>query len=189
GSTTDTTFSGVISGAGNLTKVGSGTLTLSGTNAYTGTTTVSAGTLLISNDAGLGDTIGGTTVHSGGTLDLYGVVVGAEQVTLNGGTLKDVTSLLAGNVILTADSTISTDTGNTLILSGVVSGGYGITKTGAGSLVLTNTNTYTGTTTISAGTLSLTGTGSIASSSSIINNATLNISGTAAGTSIISLAG
>ncbi|MBU3640049.1 autotransporter-associated beta strand repeat-containing protein, partial [Polynucleobacter sp. AP-RePozz3-80-G7] len=63
-------------------------------------------------------------------------------------------------------------------------------KTGAGTLVLTNSaNAYTGSTTVSAGTLSLTGTGSIATSSSLINNATFDISGTTSGASIISLSG
>ncbi|WP_162785866.1 beta strand repeat-containing protein [Polynucleobacter necessarius] len=154
----DTTFSGVMSSTGNFTKAGSGTTTLSNNNTYTGTTTVSAGTLLISNDTGLGSTLGSTLVQSGATLDLYNVAVGNEQVTLNGGTLKDVTSSLSGNVILTADSFLSADLGNTLTLSGVISGSYGITKVGAGAVVLSNNNTYTGTTTVSAGTLSVTGT-------------------------------
>src|SRR5438128_564272 len=60
GDNTSTAFSGVIqdgaAGATNLTKVGTGTFTLSGANTYTGTTTISAGTLQI----GTGGTTGTT---------------------------------------------------------------------------------------------------------------------------------
>ena len=51
----DDIFSGIISGAGNLVKVGSGTLTLSGiNNSYTGTTTISAGAFTVSGRLGSG---------------------------------------------------------------------------------------------------------------------------------------
>ncbi|MBQ3351039.1 MAG: autotransporter-associated beta strand repeat-containing protein [Thermoguttaceae bacterium] len=45
------TLAGVVSGEGNVTKQGDGTLTLSGNNAYTGKTTVEAGTLALTGDA------------------------------------------------------------------------------------------------------------------------------------------
>jgi autotransporter-associated beta strand protein len=45
----NTTFTGMLKGLGNLSKLGSGTLTLSGTNTYTGATTVAAGTLIVAN--------------------------------------------------------------------------------------------------------------------------------------------
>jgi fibronectin-binding autotransporter adhesin len=48
------TLSGVISGTGALVQQGSGTSTLSGINTYTGATTVSAGTLTVTTDTGLG---------------------------------------------------------------------------------------------------------------------------------------
>ncbi len=50
GNGSGTTLSGVISGTGSLTKTGASPLMLSGTNSYTGTTTVSAGQLIISSD-------------------------------------------------------------------------------------------------------------------------------------------
>jgi filamentous hemagglutinin family protein len=175
---TSTTFAGVISGAGGVTKVGTGTLTLSGTNTFTGSTTVSAGTLALGNAAALGTTAAGTTVASGATLDVGGSVVGAEALTINGGTLaaSTGTSSLSGTVLLGADSTVNV-AGTELTVSGVVSGtGFGFTKTGTGRLVLSGSNTYTGVTTITAGTLQV-GSGSTTGtlgSGAVTNNAALS---------------
>lgn len=75
-----TTFTGVVQGSGGVTKSGTGTLTLSGANLYTGTTTVSAGTLVVSNKKGSGTGTGAVAV-SGGTLGGKGIIAGA--VTVN----------------------------------------------------------------------------------------------------------
>jgi len=77
----------VISGSGDLTQVGSGTLTLSGTNTYTGDTLVQAGTLIIT-----GSTTSNTTVASGGTLKGSGSMTGTVTVQ-SGGTLASGTSI------------------------------------------------------------------------------------------------
>jgi autotransporter-associated beta strand protein len=93
--------SGVIAGAISLVKEGSGTQSLGDTNTYTGTTTVSAGKLVINGNI----TTSITTVSSGGTLGGVGTV-GA--ITVNsGGTLAPGSSpgiLNAGNTTLNTGS-------------------------------------------------------------------------------------
>ncbi|ENR80959.1 autotransporter-associated beta strand [Brucella abortus 67/93] len=122
-----------VAGAGGLTKSGSGTLTLSGANSYTGATTVSAGTLVVAND----NTGGGTT-----TVD-----VGAGLQIGTGG----VSGSLAGDIV--NNGTLVVDRSNAFDLANVISGTGSLTKNGAGTLTLSGVNSYTGATTVSAGTL------------------------------------
>ncbi|MFD0892874.1 autotransporter-associated beta strand repeat-containing protein [Luteolibacter ambystomatis] len=71
-------MSGVMSGSGALNKLGTGALTLSNTNTYSGATIVSAGTLFVNGSLGNG----AVTVASGATLGGTGSVGGS--VTVNG---------------------------------------------------------------------------------------------------------
>ena len=85
--TTNTTFSGAISGA-NLVKNGSGTLTMNGSNTYTGTTTVNSGTLTAASSNALGGT-SQIIVNNGGSFLVTAddAVNDNANVTLAGGTL------------------------------------------------------------------------------------------------------
>ncbi|WP_193760045.1 autotransporter-associated beta strand repeat-containing protein [Azorhizobium caulinodans] len=155
-----TSFAGAISGTGTLTKLGSGELSLTGTNTYSGGTTIGAGTLRASSAQALGS--GGLTINRGGTLrGSSSFTFGNNVVLSNAGTA-------------TTNAAISVDAGQTVNVSGVISGSGALDKTGGGTLVLTGTNTYTGTTTISAGTLQIGNGGTTGSLlSNIVNNASL----------------
>jgi autotransporter-associated beta strand protein len=78
-----TTFSGVIQDDGSLSKAGTGTLTLSGRNTYTGGTTVSSGVLLVNRSGSSGTGTGPLAVNAG-TLGGNGTIAGA--VTVGTGT-------------------------------------------------------------------------------------------------------
>ena len=87
-----TSFSGVIQDGGinqgtggSLTKLGRGTLTLTGANTYTGTTTISAGVLRVSNTSGSGTGTGAVNVNAG-TLGGKGIIAGATTVGTGSGT-------------------------------------------------------------------------------------------------------
>jgi outer membrane autotransporter protein len=134
-----TEVSGVIEGTGgSLIKVGTGTLTLSGINTYTGGTNFNGGIVEVSSDANLGT---GPLSFNGGTLEALaagGGITSAKAVTLKS---------LGG--------TFLADAGTASVLSGLIAGSGSFTKDGPGELTLTTDNTYTGGTTIGEGTLQL----------------------------------
>ena len=135
--------------------VSGGTVTLAGAASYNSTTTVSAGTLNISIAAALGTstlflTGGNFDNTSGGTLTLTNNMNWNGSFTFIG---SSAITFSTGNVSLAGNSTISVSA-NTLTVGGIISGSGNLTKTGAGTLVLTGNNTYTGTTSIIGGTLS-----------------------------------
>jgi fibronectin-binding autotransporter adhesin len=199
----NTTISGVVSGvggSGTITKAGSGTLILSGSNTYKGAMTVSAGVLNIQSDAGLGATSAGTTVSSGATLQLQsGITVGAEALTISGtgatgqnGALVNVsgTNSYGGLITLAAATTISSDSGTlNLTNTGTITGAaFGLTLTGAGngtvsSIIGTTTGTLTKNGT---GTWTLSGANTYTGATTV-NAGTLLVNGSTAASSAVSV--
>ena len=158
-------WSGVISGAGNVTMTGGGRWVLGGANTYTGKTTVTAGTLV----AGTSQAFAGTSglQVDGGTLDLNNLAVTAPSLAGAGGTV----ALGSGTL------TLKSSTG-TASYAGTITGTGGLTKLGASTATLSGANTYTGATTIGGGTLALDFSIAGAPASNIINAASaLNLNG------------
>ena len=134
----------VLQGANGLNKTTAGTVTLGATNTYTGTTTISAGTL----SYGTNDAIAsGAVTVSGGTLDIgsYSDTVGA--VTASGGNITGTN----GGVLTGASYALTNGTGSTNTISAILGGSGSLTKSGAGTYILSTNNTYTGATTINTG--------------------------------------
>ena len=177
-SDTDFTHNAVISGAGALIHDGSNISTLSGTNTYTGLTSINAGTLAATVNNALGTNAAGTVIASGATLDLQNVAYStAEAITNNGGTLSASTgtSSYDGTMTLGADSTIDVD-GTELTIStaiGESGGSRAITKEGTGSLVLSGASTFSGDLNILGGTVNMTGT--LADTVDVINSGTYDL--------------
>ena len=132
---TSVTLSGNISGNAGLTILG-GTTALSGNNTYTGGTTVAGGTLAISSGNTLGS--GTLTLENGTTLELDSNFTLANAITVAG----DPTFNVNGNVVISSPITDGAQPGDLI-------------KTGAGSLTLIASNTYTGGTFVTAGQLIL----------------------------------
>ena len=143
------TYTGTISGSGNVTMLGPGTLALTASNTYSGGTTVGGGTLQLGNAAALGSTSGAATISSG-VLDLHGYNVGMGALS-GAGTIDNLSG--SGTYTLTVGKGNASGT-----FSGVIqntTGAIALSKTGTGTLVLSGSDTYTGGTTISSGTLQL----------------------------------
>lgn len=140
-------FSGDIQHSGanlglTLIKVGNGTQTLAGVNnTYKAGTILSNGVLSVSADGCLG-AAGSNVTFAGGTLMITGTnLTDLSSRTVNWGTFNGGLSI--------------NDSANTFTVTNAIGGTTGFTKSGAGTLVLTASNTYTGGTTVNNGTLKL----------------------------------
>jgi autotransporter-associated beta strand protein len=154
----DSTLSNSISGAGSLTKIGSGTLIIGSSNSYTGNTLINGGVLSLENTDALGSV--GTLSFAGGTL----------QFTTDNAT--DYSSRLSssGNQAIALDTNYETVT----FATGISGAGTTLDKLGFGTLILAGDNTFSGPTTISVGTLRIgdgSTTGSLAGD--VVNNGSL----------------
>jgi len=148
GNTGATTFAGSLAGSGKLTKSGKATLTLSGDNTYTGPTIVSAGTL----KNGVANALSAGTILTVGGMGAVYDLGGFDQriAGLTGGDAATGTVTSSG-----AAATLTIDTAAAHEYAGVLTGDLSLTKTGAGTLTLSNHNTYLGETKIVSGTLRL----------------------------------
>ena len=155
----DTTFSGRIRDGQRtygIKKIGTGSLTLTGSNSYSGGTTLAGGSI------------------SGYSGDLTLAPTSAITLTSN---LSSPSLSGSANINLSSYTlTVGSDDSSTSY-TGVISGTGALIKQGSGTLTLTGTQTYTGNTTISAGTLTVSGSGSLNSGNyagAIVNSGTLN---------------
>ncbi|MEI6235905.1 MAG: C25 family cysteine peptidase [Planctomycetota bacterium] len=138
-----TTYPGVISGTGTVTMTGVGTQTLSGINTYSGLTTISGGVLSIAASSGIGNASATNTIalSGGATLQSTGAAVDL-------GTTRSI-------VLGTGGGTIDVTGTNALTVSGVISGATALTKSSAGTLLLSGSNTTSGAIAVTGGTLSI----------------------------------
>lgn len=195
------TYTGVISGNGSLEKSGIASVTLTGSNTYTGLTTVSEGKLVVNTTSlpGSANVAGAGTLEFdqatngtyAGNLSGSGVFrkINAGDLTLTGtgsntggwivsagsaGRLIGSAGSLRGNITNNAAVTFDQATNGTY--AGSMSGTGSLTKAGAGALTLSGSSGLSGATTVSAGTLLVDG-DVTTSDITVANGATLGGSG------------
>lgn len=132
-------------------KVGLGKLIFAGTNTYTGTTSITGGTLELTSASALGSALVHTSslsVSNGGTLQLSGMTstatvpltISGLGVNATGALIGSGTSMWNGNISLGAATTISTlATNDILNLNGTINNNAALTLDGPGTIVFGNT--------------------------------------------------
>ncbi len=161
-------LSGTVSGGyGALNKTGAGSLLLSGNNAFSGPTTVLAGTLQLGSGTALGASattanraVDPVTVSGSGVLDIAGQVAAIGNFTLESGVVTDSVgggtlgaysfTLLEGTVSAVLTDVVVPNTSNP-------SHRISLTKRGAGEAVIASTSLYSGHTFVDDGTLRING--------------------------------
>src|SRR5690606_17813525 len=172
-----------LGGIGSLTKMGAGTLTLTGANTYTGGTAIDDGTLQIGDGGTTGSIKGDVTnnaalifnrsnlmlyqgnISGTGTVEKKGadwlILIGANTytggTTISEGTLQIGDGSTLGSIVgdVTNNAALVFARSDAITYGGVISGTGTLQKSSVGTLTLTGANTYTGGTTISEGTLQI----------------------------------
>ena len=172
----NTSIGNAISGTGGITKVGAGTLTISGANTYSGATAVSAGTLR-AGAANAFSVNSAFNVGASGTADM-------NNFNQSVGSLAGSGTVNLGSASLTAGG----DNTST-VFAGSLNGSGNLTKTGAGNLELSGNLSHGGST-INQGTLTISGThsggvtvngGKLVGSGTVGGQVTLNSGATISG--------
>ncbi|WP_201563855.1 autotransporter domain-containing protein, partial [Bosea sp. 46] len=173
---TDATLDNEINGNGSVIKTGVGTLTLTGTNTYTGGTTIVEGKLSISAEAHLGNVAGVLTLD-GGVLQVTGTTL----------------TSLSRNIVLGSNGGgfEIVEAGNSFTVAQSLSGSGVLSKSGAGTLVLLGANSYSGGTTISGGKLSVSSDANLgdASGGLTLNGGTLLVTNSITSARTVTLSG
>ena len=177
------TLAVAVSGSGGLTQAGTGSLTLLGSNTYSGGTTISEGTLQVGNGGGAGSMTGAvldngtlalsrsdTATFAGvsqqaraawrrlgpGTWVLTGANTFSGATTISSGTLQlGGSGSIAGTSGVLDNGSLAFSRSNALTFAPVVSGSGSLTQAGTANLTLSGGNTFSGATTISSGSLTL----------------------------------
>jgi outer membrane autotransporter protein len=201
------TIGSSLGGTGSLDKTDLGTLVLTGTNSYTGGTTISGGTLQLGNGGTTGSILGsvannGTlvfdrsdiatfagTISGSGALSQIGtgttILTAANSYAggtmISGGTLQLGNGGTSGSILgsVANNGTLAFDRSDIVTFTSAISGSGALNQIGTGTTVLAAANSYTGNTTISSGTLAIAATGGIASD--VANNAAFRNAGAVAG--------
>ncbi len=153
------TVSSNISGSGSMTVAGSGVLSLTGTNSFTGGTFLKSGTLSVSTPNNYGGSTKAIT-FSGGTLRTVGTsITDLNSATVNWSTFNGGFDISTSGAMLTVSQSI---------------GGTGsLSKLGAGILYLSSANTFTGDTILTAGSLRIGNINALQNSTLVPNGGTL----------------
>jgi len=132
-------FNGTISGAGSVSQIGSGSTTLSNNNTYTGLTRITSGQIIVTDGNALGSTSSDTEIDGGG-LVVTGSLVLAEPLRIkgfgaggNGAVISSGSNTISGAITLQAASTINSDSGSSLNITGAINGGSLLTANGSGN--------------------------------------------------------
>ena len=141
-----------LAGTAGLTVGGAGETYLWTDSSYTGATVISSGTLILGGSGAISSQ-SRLQIDSGAAVNLTGLYA-ANNINRTFAGLSGAGVLDGAGGTVTINKTSGLDT-----FSGVIDGGQGLIKAGAGTLALAGTNTYTGNTVVSGGSLQLASTG------------------------------